>query len=133
MKAPAWARAADAVAIAALAAALFVLLFGGFEIHLPAYVIRLRSAARLLFVALAIVATRHAAHPAAPLHRRLFRTAEGDAGARSRVLTRAIASRLLVLLVAYIEVLSLGVNESTKGFDVSPDPAFNLPARFDAG
>src|SRR5258708_34647640 len=70
---PGWVRAADAAAVATVAVDLFVLLFGGFVLHLGPVLLRVRGAERVLFIALALIAIRHAAHPAPPLHRRLIK------------------------------------------------------------
>ncbi len=131
---PIWVRALDAVAVAALSLTLFVLLFGGFDIHLSLTPIRVHSTVRILFVAAALLAVRHAAFPAPPLHRRLIgglrawreRPARNAAGL-------ALLSRLAVLFVGYMAVVTVGVNRETTGFTLSSDKLFNLPGRFDAG
>jgi hypothetical protein len=129
-----WIRAADAAAIACLVLALFVLLFGGFVLHLGPVPLRFRGPERLLFVGIALLAIRHTAHPANPVHRRLMRglAARGPESA-TPVWTAAFASRVTVLIVGYFAVATIGVNRPTMGFELSPDAAFNLPGRFDAG
>ena len=133
-KPPIWVRLFDAAAMLALTLTIFVVLFGGFDIHFSLTPFRVHSAGRLLFVALALVAVRHVAHPARPLHRRLLdavRTmGERPGGPAAGV---ALSSRMAVLLVAYMAVVTIGVNRPTEGFVLSADELFNLPARFDAG
>jgi hypothetical protein len=133
MKLPIWVRALDAAAIIALVLTTFVFLFGGFGIYLSLTPLRVHSAGRLLFIAVSLLAIRHAAHPAAPLYGRLVRwyrarAERPDAGAA----TVAISTRLAVLFVGYMAVVTIGV-ASQPGFELSPDKLVNLPARFDAG
>lgn len=131
MKPPRWVRALDGAAVVVLILGLFELLFGGFVIGTAPFDLQLRNPWRILFVAAACAAIRHAAHPAAPLHRRLVdgvRRVRPDLAAAAGT---ALASRMAVLVVAYFAVLVIGVAEA--GFVVSGDPLFNLPARFDAG
>jgi Mannosyltransferase (PIG-V) len=130
---PIWVRALDAAAITALLFAAFVFLFGGFAIHLSLTPLRINSSGRLLFIAAALAAIRHAAHPAAPLHTRLarvFRALDDRPAAGAAAL--ALSTRLAVLFLGYMAVLTIGVNGAT-GFDLSPDKLLNLPARFDSG
>src|SRR3982751_175833 len=131
---PRWARAADAAAVAAFLLSVFVLLFGGFVLHAGPARISVHSADRLLFIAVALVAIRHAAHPSDPLHRRLLRgmRARTDASAAA-IVPPAIAGRVAVLLVGYVAVITLGLASTSVGFQVSARPMVNLPARFDAG
>ena len=127
-------RAADAVAVASLALGLFVMLFGGFVFHLGPLAVSVRGPERLLFVAIALVAIRHTAHPANPLHRRIGRGFRSGTGTSPAAITRAaLLSRIMVLVAGYFAVVTIGVAPSLVGFEVSPDAALNLPARFDAG
>lgn len=131
-----WVRAADAAAIACVLLALFVALFGGFVLHLGPVALRVHGPERLLFLAIAAIAIRHVASPGDPLHRRLVRGLRGHAGdgmAAGSVARGALLSRLAVLLAGYFAVVTIGVAESSVGFQVASDAAVNLPARFDAG
>lgn len=131
---PRWVRAADAGAIAVLVLTAFVFLFGGFVVHVGPVLFRVHNAGRLLFVAAAIVAIRHAAHPAIPLHRRVIRGWRSGGGESAGSIARAaVASRVAVLLAGYFAVVTIGFDPKTVGMQVSPDAATNLPARFDAG
>lgn len=126
--------AADAVAVAALTLALFVAIFGGFALQLGPVPVSVHGAGRLLFIGLALVAIRHAANPADPLHRRLIRgyraRREGSAAA---IVPAAVGTRLTVLLVGYMAVNTIGLGPGMVGFSLSSRPLLNLPARFDAG
>jgi hypothetical protein len=127
-------RVADGAAVGALVLAIFVALFGGFTLHLGPLPLRVHAPERLLFIALALAAIRHAAHPVDPLHRRLFRAVRNrpDGSARA-IAPAAIGSRVAVLVVGYLAVSTIGVASISSGFQVSPRPLVNLPARFDAG
>ena len=127
-------RAADAVAVASLVLGLFVMLFGGFMLQLGPLPVSVRAPERLLFIAVALIAIRHVAHPASPLHRRLLRGLRSAGETSSASVARAaLFSRVTVLVAGYFAVVTIGVPPSLVGFQVSPDAALNLPARFDAG
>jgi Mannosyltransferase (PIG-V) len=134
VKLPIWVRALDAAALVALVLTAFVFLFGGFSLNFSLTPLRVHSTGRLLFIAAALVAVRHAAHPAQPLHVRaaswLRRRDERPAGNAAAL---ALSTRFAVLFLAYMAVVTIGVNKVTTGFELSPDKLSNLPARFDAG
>ena len=134
MKLPAWVRAFDAAAVFALVLTAFVFLFGGFAIYFSLNPVRVHSTGRILFIAASLVAIRHALHPHPPLHARLLAwiRASGERPAGNAAVM-GFASRLGVLFVAYMAVVTIGVNAVTTGFELSPDKLSNLPARFDAG
>jgi hypothetical protein len=126
--------AADAAAVSALTLALFVAVFGGFILQLGPLAISVHGAGRLLFVAAALMAIRHAANPEDPLHRRLWRAMQARReGTPSAIVPAAIGTRLAVLFVGYMAVNTIGVSPTSVGFTLSPRPLLNLPARFDAG
>lgn len=127
-------RAADVAAVAFAVLALFVLCFGSFILHLGPIPLRVHSPLRLAFLSVACAAIRHVAFPADPLHRRLLRglRAGGDESAAS-IARAAFASRVAALIVGYFAVVTIGVADIARGFQVSPHPLPNLPARFDAG
>ena len=127
-------QAADAAAAGCLLLAVFVVLFGGFVIHLGPVPLRVHGPERLAFLAIALIAIRHAAHPADPLHRRIVRGLRAGPDASIASIARAaLASRLTVLLIGYLAVVTIGLAQSSVGFEVSSDAVLNLPARFDAG
>src|SRR5262249_48466371 len=102
-------------------------------IALGPWPIRIGGADRLLFIAAALIAVRHTAHPSDPLHRRLARFVRVPPESGGVAARAALASRIAVLLAGYFGVLTIGIATDTAGFTVSPDPVLNLPARFDAG
>lgn len=126
--------AADAAAVGALVLAAFVAIFGGFVLQFGPLPLRVHGAGRLLFIAAALVAIRHAANPVDPLHRRLARgyraRREGTAMA---IAPAAIGTRAVALFVGYMAVNTIGLAPASVGFEVSSRPLLNLPARFDAG
>jgi mannosyltransferase PIG-V len=129
-----WVRAADAAALASLLLGLFVFLFGGFVLHLGLVSLRVHGPGRLVFLAAALIAIRHVAHPADPLHRRLMRGVRGGAEASASSIARAsLLSRITVLVAGYLAVVTIGLAPASEGFQVSTTAAANLPARFDAG
>jgi hypothetical protein len=126
--------AADAVAVGAALLSLFVAVFGGFALQLGPLPVSVHGAGRLLFIAAAVAAIRHAASPEDPLHRRLARAyrARRD-GSALAIAPAAIGTRVAVLLVGYMAVNTIGFAPGTVGFTLSARPLLNLPARFDAG
>src|SRR5437016_1159127 len=123
---PRWVRAADAAAAASLVLALFVVLFGGFVLHLGPVPLRIHGPGRLAFLALSLVAIRHAAHPANPLHRRIVRGLRGGTEASAASIARtAIASRAAALVMGYLAVVTIGLAPASVGFQVSADPALD--------
>ena len=133
-RAPIWARALDAAAVAAAILFVFVLFFGGFSAYLGPLRLRIHTPSRLLFIVAALIAIRHVAHPADPLHRRLVRGLRArEEGTPASIVPAALLSRLTVLLVGYFAVITVGVPQTLVGFRVSGNAMENLPARFDAG
>jgi hypothetical protein len=129
-----WVRAADAAALASLLLGLFVFLFGGFVLHLRLVSLRVHGPGHLVFLAAALIAIRHVAHPADPLHRRLMRGVRGGAEVSASSIARAsLLSRITVLVAGYLAVVTIGLAPASEGFQVSTNAAANLPARFDAG
>jgi hypothetical protein len=125
---------ADAVAVGALILATFVALFGGFALQLGPVPLSVHGAGRLLFIAAAAIAIRHAANPDDPLHRRVIRGfRERREGTASAIAPTAIATRVAVLAVGYMAVNTIGLAPTSVGFTLSSKPLLNLPARFDAG
>lgn len=131
---PAWVCVLDAVAIAALVLSIFLILFGGFLVHLPGVRLSVHSPIRVLFIAAAAIAIRHAAAPGLPLHLRIVRRLRATrADSPAGIAAAAVGSRVAVLLVGYFAVLTIGLAPKQVGFELTGDPLLNLPARFDAG
>src|ERR1700737_4925712 len=118
---PGWVRAADAAAVVTLAVGVFVLLFGGFVLHFGPVLLRVHGAERVLFIALALIAIRHTAHPAPPLHRRLIQGLRaGGEGSAVSIARGSVAVRVAVLVVGYFAVVPIGIARGVGGFGVSP-------------
>lgn len=133
-RAPAWARALDAAAVAAAILFFFVLFFGGFSAYLGPLRLRIHTPSRLLFIVAALIAIRHVAYSGDPLHRRLARGLRArEEGTAASIVPAALLSRVTVLLVGYFAVITVGVPQALVGFRVSGNAVENLPARFDAG
>ena len=130
---PRWARVLDAVAIVALAVGAILFVVGSVSLYLGSARLPIRSASSL-FAAAALVAIRHAAFPAQPLHRRLADALRALAANPPRLAAvLACASRVGVLAVGYLAVVTIGFAPAPTGLELSADPLLNLPARFDAG
>lgn len=131
---PRWARALDALAIAALVLSFFLFLFGGFFLHVAGVRLSVHSPIRVLFIAAAAVAIRHVVLSASPLHLRiLHRLRETRSDSPAGLAVAALGTRVAVLLVGYFAVLTIGLAPKLVGFETSGDVLMNLPARFDAG
>lgn len=127
-------RVADAAAVLSFVLGLFVFLFGGFVFQLGPLALRVHASGRLFFIAVALFAIRHVAYPALPLHGRLLRGMRGSGeDSAVSVVRGALITRVAALVIGYFAVLTIGFGGQAPGFELSPDPAFNLPARFDAG
>ncbi|HTI39526.1 MAG TPA: mannosyltransferase family protein [Vicinamibacterales bacterium] len=131
MKPPRWVRALDGAAVVVLLLGIFEFFVGGFVLGFPPVAVQLRNPWRILFAAGSLIAIRHAAFPAEPLHRRVATALEARGGERTTAAVCAFGTRIAVLAVGYFAVLVIGT--ARPGFQVSGDPLFNLPARFDAG
>jgi hypothetical protein len=131
---PIWVRALDAATVLALVLTAFVFLFGGFIIHVWLTPVRVHSSERLLFIGVGLLVVRHVAHPTRPLHARIAAwvrsSADRPAGSAAAL---GLLSRVAVLFIAYMAVVTIGVNAATTGFELSSDKLANLPGRFDAG
>jgi hypothetical protein len=131
---PLWVRSLDAIVLVALILSGFVLVSGGFVIHLGAIRLPARSAVKLLFIAAAAFAIRHAAHPTEPLQARLMtRYRALNADSPPIVVAGTLLSRVAVVLIGYLAVVTVGMPSAGAGLELSSDPMLNLPARFDAG
>ena len=116
--------AADAAVIGALILA----------VQLGPVPLRVHDTGRLLFIAAALAAIRHAANPADPLHRRIARGVRARReGTALAIAPAALGTRAAVLFVGYMAVNTIGLAPTSVGFTLSSQPLLNLPARFDAG
>jgi len=130
---PPWVRILDLLAVIALGLATLVVVVGTVSLYLGSlrFSIRAMSCA---FAAVAFVAIRHAAFPSDPLHQRLSASVGALRANPPRLAAvLGLASRVGVLVVGYLAVVTIGFPPATEGLELSADPLLNLPARFDAG
>jgi len=130
-----------------LALAAYILLFGGFRWHIFGSVVSVRSGTRLVAEAVGLSALRWLlyrrstpidtlatlggalSHRAGRLNDRILRWPGG-------IWTMAMVSlttRLSVLFVGFVAVLTIGYPAGAPAWRVSPDELWNLPARWDSG
>jgi hypothetical protein len=131
---PRWIRGIDAATVVVALLAACVYAFGGFREQLGPLRVSVRSWERLLIASLILTAVRHMLVPR-PWAGRVVSTAltrwwQSD-------VTRAtwpafVATRLGVLLVAWLGVITTGVPAELERFRVSEDLLANLLARWDA-
>jgi len=132
---PAIAKVADAAAVLLLLSALSAAVYGGFRFNPGPFRISMTSPARLFLMGAALLALRHWFIRRGPLHRRLLNGVIG--GWRSPDLRAAVvpfvATRLMVLIVAYFAVVTIRFPLEGSRFRLSENEWLNLPARWDTG
>lgn len=133
--APRWVIAADLVTVVALLLAASVFSFGGARDHLGPLRISVRSWDRLAIWPLALTFVRHVLvrRPAMPVVvwsvlRRFWSLEE-----RRAVWPVFLTTRLGVLLVGYLAVVTIGLVPGSERFRISENELENLVARWDAG
>lgn len=132
---PRWARIADAAAGVLVILGVWEVLTGGARGGILRFVVPPAASAGLLFYAAAALLTlRHVVMPAPSTLARLRRQTQraGDSPVWGPVWRAFLATRLMVFVVAFGAVTTIGVAEH-PGFQLSGDVLTNLPARFDAG
>ena len=132
---PAWARAADALAVATAGLALVVSAFGGFRLHLLDQRLSITSSGRILAASLAILLLRHAIRRDQPVYTRAWRQVRRVASADGlrEVAPVWAASRIAVLLVGFLAIGTFGFREGGPPFLLYQNELLDLPARYDAG
>lgn len=131
---PRWAQALDLAAILCAVLAVYVAIAGR-AVLLRYGQFVLPTASFLFFVFAALIAVRHVAHTRPSIATTLSGwRARLEARPHAASAVRAfVATRLMVFVVAYFAVVTVGFPPRPVGFTLSPDPLANLPARFDAG
>ncbi len=128
---PVWIRACDAVTVILTVIVLHVAVFGPLRVG-P---LSIGEPWRALLVLLAVAGLRHYRVRTPPLHRRLSSAVR--AGWRGdpfqAVWPIVVVTRLSVLLVGYLAVVSVGFPEGAPPIRVSDNEAVNLPLRWDTG
>ena len=127
-------RVVDVLTVLLCAAAVSVVLFGGFRFRVAAVILTVHSAFRLLLLAALLSAIRHYFRRTPSL---LSRVRDGLRRLWRSESFRAIApsfawSRAAVFMVAYLSVITIGYPTKIL-FRVSDNEMVNLPARWDAG
>jgi hypothetical protein len=124
----------DASVVLILLLALSVLLFGGFREYIGLVRISVRSADRLVLLAVLLVGLRHVLQPrpsmVASVRAWWMRLAASDAFAAAW--PAFLSTRAAVLLIGYLAVVTIGIVPGTERFRVSDNPLENLLARWDA-
>jgi len=132
---PPWARVADGLTVITSALLASVVLFGPVRLHVGEVRLSVGSLPRVGFWLVAIVAVRHLLAPGRPLPARLYHGVgrlRASVSARS-VLVLALTSRLTVLLVGFLAVVTVGYPAGEPPIRVSANELWNLPLRWDAG
>lgn len=132
---PAWARAADLLTAGLAVVAASVWIFGGYRLRAAGFRISVTSAGRVLLLAFICAAVRHAIVRREPLPGRIA-AALGRLRQKSEL--RAVspiwlASRLAVLAVGFLAVVTIGFPPSDPPFRVYQSDLLNLPMRLDSG
>ena len=132
---PRWVAVADALAVLSVLLALRVLATHGVRIQFAGqFKLSMNSWLRPLAFAAGLLLVRHWRYPARPLPRRLLDTLTGawrDPAMRASW-APFIVSRLGVLLIGYIAVMTFGF-ESPAPWRIARNEFLNLPARWDSG
>ncbi len=129
---PLWARAADAVTVLLGLAACNIAVFGGIRVGT---LFSMSTPWRAVFVLAAVCGLRHYLVRTAPLYRRVWRGLRGawrDEAIRT-VWPTAVVTRVSVLFVGYLAVVSVGYAPDAPPYRWSDSEALNLPLRWDTG
>ena len=131
---PAWARAADILALVLIAIGLLLAVFGGIRWRFLGVRLSLTSPWRVLIWALAVVVVRHLLVRQQPIYRRLVDATL--AGVRSSLFGVVwpifLGTRLPILLVGYFAVVTIGYKVPEPPNRISTNEFLNLPSRWDA-
>lgn len=124
----------DGIVLAILVLAACVAMFGGFRETVGSVRISVRSADRLVVMAILLAVARHLLAPTprmtTALRNSIARIWASEA--RLTVLPAFIATRLGVIIVGYLAVVTVGVEPGTARFSVSPNLMMDLFSRWDA-
>ena len=132
---PRWVRILDGLAVAMLVALLCLVSFGPIRFDVGVAHLSVTSYGRLLFWLTLALAARHLAWPTPALHWRMWegvRRAVGSPTGR-HVLPQFVASRIAVLAVGYLAVVTIGYPQGAPPLRVSENEVVNLPLRWDTG
>jgi hypothetical protein len=130
---PAWALLLDLMTLLLLAVATGVALWGGFREYVGPVRVSVRSWERVLALAAAAAVLRHVVVTRPTLPEHLWARVRSWEWPGVEVWAPFLSTRLGVLLVGYLAVVSVGFEPGTVRFRVSENELQNLPARWDAG
>lgn len=129
-----WIALLDGCVIAVLLLAASVFVFGGFRENIGGLRLSVRSADRLVVLAILLTVVRHILVPrptiASALRDAVSRLARSETF--NAVWSPFVATRLSVLLIGYFAVVTIGFVPGTERFRVSDNTFENLLARWDA-
>ena len=128
---PGWIRATDAATVVLGVLTVHVAIFGALRLG-P---ISIGDPWRVLVMTLTVGGLRHYRLPTPSIHHRLCRTLRAGyrTDAFQAVWPIAVVTRVAVLLVGYLAVVSLGFPEGAPPIRVSDNEALNLGLRWDTG
>ena len=124
----------DAGVVLVLLLALAVFVFGGFREYIGGIRISVRSADRIVILALVLAAVRHflVARPSMlDTYKAVLARVWASAAFRS-ALPAFVATRTMALLIGYLAVVLIGIIPGTERFRISDNELENLLARWDA-
>jgi hypothetical protein len=134
---PAWARAADFIAVMLAVVASIVAISGGFRLRLGDWRLALTSPYRPLLLAVAVSAARHALtfsrHESMIGHMWLSLRALTRSTPFLTAATVALFTRPVVFLAGYLAVFMFGYAPGAQPFQDFDSELLNLPLRWDAG
>jgi len=131
----AWIAFADWLTLALLTLAVCFFFFGGFREQIAGIAISLKGWLRPALTAAVVTTVRHAYLPAPSLPHLFGQRAVAFWGtqARREVWPAFVSTRVTVLLVGYLAVVTFGIQPGTERFRVSQHEVANLLARWDVG
>ncbi len=129
-----WLAVVDTLAVLSLVLAVCVFTFGGFRNHIGGWRLSVTSSDRLFALATILIVVRHALVPTPAMPQALWRRLAHfwHSEERQAVWPAFVATRLGVLVAGFLGVVTLGFVPGSELFQVSPNPLYNLPARWDA-
>ena len=132
---PRWARAADALVLFLIAAAVIVAFSGGFRVHIGSWPIAVRSPLPLLVWIVLVALVRHVAAPQSPIYRDLPRrvaAAVRQPGVRQSLAVVA-GTRPAIFFVGYLAIFLFGYAGGAAPLRMFDSELMNLPVRWDTG
>ena len=130
---PRWVPLVDWLAVVLVLLAACVYAFGGFRTHIAGIRLIVQEWQRLVLIAAVLTAIRHLYVPAPPMPRLCAASiaAFWRSEARREAWPAFVSTRLAVLLVGYLAVVTFGSPSGVERFRVSSNELENLVARWD--